>query len=71
MHYHCRLDKWENQPSQKSHVRGLVSNQEVFHIIQNQGKGKKPKMVGEDLVFIKKEAARLAHPYYDALIITL
>lgn len=27
-------------------------------------------MVGEDLVFTKKEAPELMHPYYDAFVLT-
>lgn len=39
----------------KEYARRLVASQEMFHIILTHGKGKEPRMVGEDLVFIEKE----------------
>lgn len=46
----------------KVHAIGLEAYQELIHILQNHGKDKEPKMVGDDLVFTKKEITRLVHP---------
>lgn len=38
-----------------AYVRGLVASKEMFPIIQNLDKGKKPRMVTKYLIFTKKE----------------
>lgn len=61
----------DTNPTRKAYGKVLVANQEMFHIIQNHYKGEEPIMVWEDFAFIEKEVARLVHPYYDFLVITL
>lgn len=50
-----RLTRFLDDHANNVHARGLTSNEEMFSIIQRQGKGKGPKMIEDDFVFTKKK----------------